>query len=47
MPLVKESHIKKKRDFDKYIIDEEIPYKNIFFTDEKKFFDKFRPKSSK
>lgn len=36
-PLVKESYIKKKK-LTKYIIDEEIPYKNIFFTMKKNFW---------
>ena len=42
-PLLKDTHIKSRRDFTKYIIDKNIDYRNIFFTDEKRFLISFVP----
>ena len=43
--LLKESHYKQRKNFGKYIIENDIDYKKIYITDEKKFLLNFAPNS--
>jgi len=42
-PLLKESHYKQRKNFAKYIIENDIDHKKIYFTDEKRFLLNFAP----
>ncbi len=42
-PILKESHYKQKKNFAKYIIENDIDHKKIYFTDEKRFLLNFAP----
>ena len=42
-PLLKENHIKQRKNFAKYIIENNIDHNKIFFTDEKRFLLSFVP----
>jgi len=42
-PLLKENHIKQRKNFAKYILDNNIDHNKIFFTDEKRFLLSFIP----